>query len=223
MAREKKYASLNDPLVAAAVGGLLCYKAWNDALYQFRQIRTKFVTSREHDPKEDDAFALWIKGYALTDAQTAEGYKGNFAAIKAVKLVDDMYGIIATKLDTALDTHPQRKRDDKDTPNWMHPVLRSIQKGKVYESFDEAYNEILLLQQTFPKVAIPGSDSLQLMVYERPKGGKGGVRRYNFKIMPKPDGGWVIKPQNKPLRVIKPARKTVGAFTDRLKTPRKKL
>ncbi len=187
MADKRKLATITNPMIEAATGGLFRFKEKTKALEKLEAISKHFVTAR-NQPGDSDTLRLWIKGYALTDKERKQGYRGHFALLSCIRVDDTRWTITATKEAVDLKQHPERKRSYGAQPDWGHPILREIKKQKQYATIEEAEEYFIQLHEAFPDASIPGHGKLYLMVYERLRNPAMPVQKYIFKIIPAVEG-----------------------------------
>ncbi len=196
-----------------------------EAINQLEIIGKNFITSRSQIKNEvHPSLNLWIKGYGISEADELQGMIGQFAIISYKKL-QDHWVLYATELPTDIKLHPQRKQIKRDNPNWGHPVLRSIRKGKVYKTLAEAESELALLHKEFPKVSIPNPNKLYIMIYCSDRPAKERMVKHIITIKPAEDGSYILNcEENKP-RLKKPKtqenQQVRGYFTAKVALGRK--
>ena len=176
----RKYATLRHPTIEAVVGGHYRYKEKAHAIARLNSIRDHFILSKEQpaSTSANPVIVLWIKGYAVTEAEAQEGYTGHFAQMQLAKRKDGTFTLSATKLTKPLTNHPQKKRPAAKHPNWGHPIMRAVKRGKLYTTLEAAQEELDRLHLEFPEVTIPGNGKLYLIIYEK----RPGIARPTHKI-----------------------------------------
>jgi hypothetical protein len=93
-------------------------------------------------------------------------------------------------------------------PNWGHPVLRNIDKKRIYLTIEDALADMALLQQEYPHVSVPGNHCLFIAVYGRVEDKKGKrVKRYVLEIEPVPEGGYHLIAKEKKQKPKSPRNK----------------
>ncbi len=191
---QRKYATANHPTIEALVHGLYRYKDRAQAVTRFKHIVDHFVLSKDQPESTADepAALFWIKGFSVSEAETAKGFTGHFAEMRIVRLPDGLYSLTATKIDKAIANHPQKKRLKSKHPNWGHPVMRAVKKKKVYSSIEEANAELELLHLEFPEVSIPGQAKLYIIIYEKREGISRPTHKIALEIKANDGGGFVI-------------------------------
>lgn len=181
----KTYASIEIPTVAAAVDGLLRLETEAQAVAFLENIAEHHILSREQVPAAKKlTLTLWIRGYDITPAEKKEGALGNFATL-AYKQVNKRWTIYPTKLLLPPEKHPQRKYVARGShPNWGHPILKAIQKGKLYQAIEDAQADLQRIHEQYPTSTIPTKQKLYVMVFTRVKG----------KPSASPIEKWVLEP-----------------------------
>ncbi len=94
--------------------------------------------------------------------------------------------MFATKLNVELARHPQQQRRKTSHPNWGHPILRLIEKGRRYDTLAEAERDLQLLHEEYPTTTIPLGNKLNIMVYSAKYGNN--VRKFVLEIKSDGDG-----------------------------------
>ena len=191
--KAKRYASVNNPTINAVLHKLFRLPDEQEARDRLELIRSHFIVSTKQigNPAHPSVH-LWIKGYEVTPEEKAKGIIGNFAVISYQKL-EEKWVLAMTKLDTPIDIHPQRQQVLRDNPNWGHPVLRAIRKGKHYKTLDEAQSELNLLHEHFPKVTIPNMGKLYIMIYCSDRPAKQRMVKHILTIKLEPDATYSIE------------------------------
>lgn len=183
MNTEQRYATTRSPMIEAVIGEHFKLKDEPMAVARMETIRNEFITSKQQiENPEYPSIVLWIKGYAVSDDEKKQGYIGNYAVITYKKTDDGKVTLYANKVDSELSYHPQKKRSQTRHPNWGHPILRSIQKGRIYESIDDARGELEQLHEEYPETSIPLTNKLYLMIYSRKGKEKPKVTKFVLEI-----------------------------------------
>lgn len=183
----RRNASLNNPTIAAIVEGGYRFANEEQALNQLNAVRDFFTISRQQqEGLKDGQIILWIKSYALTPEEKQGGYTGNFAIISVVKRDKGKFSLEAVKLESELKYHPERRRPKHKHPNWGHPILRAIQKGRKFKAVEDAQAELTRLHEEFPECTIPLSTKLYLIIYSRKD--KPPVQKFVLEIQPSKEG-----------------------------------
>jgi hypothetical protein len=189
---KRKYATAVHPSIEAVLAGLYRYKTREQAQERIKALGENFVLSKEQ-PNEKDVILMWIKGFAVTEEEEKEGFTGHFARIAIQETDEGKFTVTAARHDIPLEVHPQKKRVIMRHPNWGHPVLRSSKRGRVYETMEDAQNELLLLHEEFPEVSIPGVGKMYIIVYGRKEGSKKPIHKIAIEIQPDKEGkGFIL-------------------------------
>jgi hypothetical protein len=186
---QRKYATAVNPSIHAVLKGLYRFATEKQATDRLRQLKEHFVTSKRAGASGE--VTLWIRGYAVTEAEEAEGFMGHFAQIGVVKK-GDKFTLRAEKKPEPLATHPQRKRPKQSHPDWGHPILRGIKKKRIFETMEEASHELMRLHEEFPEISIPAETQLMIILYEKLEGIKSPVQKYKFEVKAMQEGGFII-------------------------------
>ncbi len=184
----KRLATEKNPTIEAVTNGLFRLSNEKQALEKIEALKDNFiVSSKLPASKIDGAIKLWIRGYKITEEEEKNGYLGNYAEIKPLKLADGKYTIVAAKLDIKLKYHPQRKRPKQKHPDWGHPCMRLIKKENVFETIEDAQAVLGQLHEEFPNISIPAVNKLFVIIYSKAE--KPPVQKYILEIVPNKDGG----------------------------------
>lgn len=217
---ERTYATIKHPTVEALVHGLYKYVDRQQAIARLEGIRSNFVMSKDSQATDaqNPSALFWIKGYGLNEAELTAGFTGHFCRMEIATNAKGQFTLSATKVEVPLEKHPQKKRVAAKHPNWGHPVMRSIKKGKVYPTLDAAANELELLHLEYPQVSIPGVNKLYLIIYEKREGIKQPTRKIALELTAR-DAGFIIvcKDNEKTSKV--PASKQPPAAIGSASTP----
>lgn len=212
--RQRVYASMYNPTINAAVKSLFTFETERQAQARIKQIKHDFVTSKQGDnchpvfimksgnnnQKDhttqrvlgDNRVIIWIEDFALSKEKKLLGYKGNFAILSIAPKDGNRFTIVATKIDAELKFHPQRHRPKGKHPDWGHPILRDIQKKRIYFSLEEASGELARLHADYPTISIPAEHRLLIIIYGKSFGEK-PFKKYKFIVRPLPDGTFIIE------------------------------
>ena len=223
-----KYASVNNPVIAAAIQGLYSFTNQIQAKKFLKQIIDHHIISKVPEKLDNEA-TMWIKGYELSEEQKYEGYKGNFGIFRVVQKDRTKFTIAVEKIEVEIKNHPVREYKKKDNPNWGHPVLRAIKKKKIYNKIEDAQRDLLFLQEEFPMVSIPAAGKLYTMIYEK-VGDKSKVNKYVLELQNTPEGKYFISfklNDSKKTSHVTPSTKSaepqaVGEFTSKILLKRNK-
>jgi len=206
--KQRKYATANHPTIEALVHGLYRYTDRKQAVSRFKNITEHFVLSKDQPESttETPVALLWIKGYGLTPEEEAQGFTGHFCEMKLGLTGKGQHTLVATKIDKPISVHPQKKRLQSKHPNWGHPVMRAVKKGKVYTTLDAASAELELLHTEFPEVSIPGINKLYIIIYEKREGVKQPTHKIALELVAK-DAGFIIVSRDNEKGASAPASK----------------
>lgn len=187
--KQKKYATVHNPTINAVLKALYSFASEEQALQHIDKLKENFVTSKQS--KTPNTALIWVGGYELTEEEKEQGSTGNFALI-SYKKSGDRYKLYATKISSDPAHQPHRKRPKKEHPDWGHPILRDIRKGRLFESMEQAFAELMRLHEEFPNISIPSDNGLLIILYEKVEGEKLPVQKYKFKIEITPAGEYFI-------------------------------
>jgi hypothetical protein len=194
-----KYANIKNPNIEAVAEGRFRFANKAQAVERLEVFRENFILSRKHpDSNKKESIILWIRGYSITPEEFDKGYLGNYALFSIHEAGESKFTLQATKLDSELKYHPQRHRPKRQHPNWGHPVMRGIKKGKRYPSIEAAEADLQKLHEEFPTVSIPANAKLYTMVFSRQDDSKNPVKKYVLEIESTKEGDFIIvsKPNN---------------------------
>ncbi len=190
--KQRAYASVENPTINAAIKSLYSFVEQSQALARLAQIKRDFVTSRQvKTAKNSNSFILWVSGFAISEAEAEQGYKGNFALFSVMPR-EGKFTISAKKIESELKFHPQSKRVKRKHPDWGHPILRDIKKKRLYFSMDEAVGELIRLHEEYPETSIPSEFGLLIIIYGKELAEDVPVQKYKFSVRPLADGTFVI-------------------------------
>lgn len=191
--KTRKVAWAEHPLVEAVVKQLYRFSEPDQALRRLEQLQSYFEISSSQETKDGLQLRLWIKGFGLTDDDHKKGYLGHYALVRPRKVAEGHIILLAEKDEVPLEKHPQKQRPKQKHPNWGHPILRGIQKKKVYTQLVEAQSELDKLHREFPDTSIPNVNKLHIMIYSKEQGGKGNpTKKVTLEIKSTPDGKFQI-------------------------------
>jgi len=186
---EKPYANIQNPTIEASVNGLFRLETENQAKEKLDILREHFILSKQQIETEDNpSVILWIKGYDVSPEEKKKGYLGNFAAVSYKKTPNGKFTLYATKMEAEPKYHPQRIRQKSRHPNWGHPILRSIKKGRIFESVEDVQQELQTLHEEFPDISIPCLKKMYIMIYSKEHGQKSPVQKYVLEIKTRKEG-----------------------------------
>lgn len=195
-ARNKpKYATIKNPTIEAILGEHFRFASPEQAQARLESLREAFIVSKL--PAEVDAtpleLKLWIRGYGLSSESREAGYIGNYAKFEVKQLDKGKWTIAPVLLSVDKKYHPQRRQTPKRHPNWGHPIMRDIQKGRVHKTIESAQNELVRLHEAFPEVSIPLTNKMYIMVYRKvQEEGKPPVEKWVLEIKALDAGGFHI-------------------------------
>jgi hypothetical protein len=200
----------------------------DSAVRRLEALSRQFILSR-HQPPEgqypDPAIIFWIRGFAVTEEEAQQGYTGHYCLVRVEPMAPSSpaatgtnhqastrYQLTAAKLPSELSIHPQIQRPKSRHPNWGHPVLRSVKKGKVYFTLDEVQAEFEQLHGDYPDCSILCTHKLYTIIYSKQHEGN-PAQKYVLEPIPDRDGlGYII--EAKPNQYIKPASLKPGQSTE---------
>lgn len=190
----RKYATIKHPSVEALVHGRYRYKDKKQALARFKTITDYFVLSKEQpqSTKDNPVSVFWIKGFAVEEKETNAGFIGHFARMEIKTLESGLFTLTASKVERALTAHPQKIRPTSKHPNWGHPVMRAVKRGKHYATIEAAQSELDMLHLEFPEVSIPGQGKIYIIIYEKREGIKQPTHKIAVEITVRPEGGFIL-------------------------------
>ena len=148
-----KFASMDDPAVAAIAEGRFRFATDIQALGMLQRVARQFVLAKDSPAITTDAppaVKLWIKDYAITEEEKAKGHRGNYAEIRIKRIEGGRYSLVAKKLELDAKFHPERERPKSRHPNWGHPIMRAVKTGKIYPSLEVARRQLVLLHEEYP-------------------------------------------------------------------------
>lgn len=193
----KKLADVGFPTIAAVLDGLLRLGNAQQAEDFLNKIAEHFVLSKTQIKTEtqNPSIILWIRDYDLTPQEIERGYTGNFAAISYKKL-GEKWTLYPTKIFVELKLHPHRKYTNTQThPNWAHPIMKEIRKGKTYKTLEAAQADLAKIHEQFPTATIPTKECLYVMVFSRAENKDKPVQKYILEPKKKADGSFTIDVQ----------------------------
>lgn len=186
-----KYATIKNPTIEAILGEHFRFANKEQAQGRLEALREVFITSKlpadvDTNPLE---LKLWIRGYGLSAESREQGYIGNYARIEVKPLDKGKWTLTPVLLNIDKRFHPQRRQTPKRHPNWGHPIMRDIQKGRVHKTIESAQSELMRLHEAFPEVSIPLTNKMYIMIYQKvEQEGQPPIRKWVLEIKPTPDG-----------------------------------
>lgn len=190
-----RYANALTPQMAAAVNGLWRFASQQAAVEKLKRITAAVVVVKQEEPDETQV-TLWMRDFELTPEDEAAGYLGHYATLRVEAIKGDEdghYTIVASKLDRPLKNHPLRKRKAARCPNWGHPILRAIKKGKNYPTVEAAQADLTALQLEYPETTIPAANKLFLMIFSRRETPEQPIKKYVLEIKNLQGGGFTME------------------------------
>jgi len=193
-----RVATLSHPLIGAVVSGKLKFANEEQALKRFQEILKKFLIARHQEENlANNKVRLWIKDYEISAEAAEKGFRGNYAEISVI-LKHKRYSLQAVKVDVELNLHPQKSRPKSDIPDWGDRILRKLQKEHHFATLEEANAIFNQLHEAYPKTSLPGDNQLLMMIYRKAENPKLSIKKYKFKIVVAPEGGYkIIYEENK--------------------------
>ena len=190
--KQRRYATTRQPTIAAIMQGTFRFASKEQAMGHIEILQNSFVLSRQSQEESDDRVILWIRGYEVTPKEKKQGYTGNYALVSISKVDGDKFTLKATKLESELKYHPQRKRPSHNHPNWGHPILRAVKKKRIYATVEEAQKELQLLHEEFPQTTIPLTTKLYTIIYSRQQEPPAKKFVLEIKVQEGDEGGYYI-------------------------------
>ncbi len=204
-----RYANALTPQMAAAVNGLWRFTSEAVAIAKLARITASVVTVRQEE-EDPTAVELWLRNFELAPEEEEQGYLGHYARLAVTRMEDEdgHYTISATKLERPLKNHPLRKRRPARCPNWGHPILRAIQKGKTYPTIETVQADLEALQIEYPETTIPAANKLYLMIFSRRETPEQPIKKYVLEIKNLQGGGFTLECRENDYVARSPATKT---------------
>ncbi len=164
-----KYATIKNPTIEAIIGEHFRFSSPEQAQARLDALREVFIVSKLPDDVDPNPLELklWIRGYGLSAESREQGYIGNYARFEVKRADKGKWTIAPVLLNVDKRYHPQRRQTPKRHPNWGHPIMRDIQKGRVHKTIESAQNELRRLHEAFPEVSIPLTNKMYIMVYQK--------------------------------------------------------
>jgi hypothetical protein len=228
MESKPRIATVQDPTIAAVVGGFFRFESQDIAAARLAWIGQHFIRAKNPEGEEAGALRLWISGFAVMADEKKQGFRGHYARLTLAAIDSGCFTLKAEKIPVELSRHPQKQRPAAPHPNWGHPVMRAVETGKAYSSITVARAELIALHQEFPEATIPGKDMLHVMVYNRKTAAEGAaspIQKLTIAIKAMADGGAKLVVKKKTMRkVAKPSDSEApqGKFTTMIKQRQKK-
>jgi hypothetical protein len=188
-----RYASATNKHIAPVINRLYRFHEAAKAQQKLDYIQKQFTISNQQlEDHPEPHFILWVGDYDVSDAEAEEGYMGHYALFSYEELEDGTYTLCASKIETELKYHPRRKRKKTPMPNFGHPLLRKVKRGKIYATIEEITADLQALHLEYPDTTIPGENKLFLMIFSRAHEGN-PVQRYVLKMVHVQGGGFTFE------------------------------
>lgn len=191
-----KYATIKNPTIEAILGENFRFANEAQALARIESLRDTFIVSPLPKNIDDNslAFKLWIRGYGLTSEAREAGYIGNYARFEIKPVDNGKFTLAAVLVSVDKKYHPQRRQTAKRHPNWGHPIMRDIQKGRVHKTVESAQTELTRLHEMFPEVSIPLTNKMYIMVYRKQEDeSQNPIQKWVLEIKALDTGGFKIE------------------------------
>ncbi len=215
--KRKYYAKVSQPLVEAVVNGLFAFEKKEQAIARLKDFKTTYHLSKdqpEQKGKQLEALRLWIADYDVSEDEIKKGYCGHYALVTIKKKKDGKFSLVATKELTDIKLHPHKKFPKKKHAGWSHPIMRAIKRGKKFDDAATAQHVLAQLHEEYPETSVPGTDKLNIIVYERQDDGSPPVIKYQM-IVKEIDGGqFIIEPFKDPRKKGPPPMKQTESPTE---------
>jgi hypothetical protein len=225
--QKRGYASLKSEFIQAITGEHFRLASVTQAKVKLEMLAEQFVQSRSRPAElQKDAVFLWIRDYEVTEEERKQGFKGHFAVIfykeiAALRGEKPKYTLYATKIPIELKIHPQKGRKKTSHPNWGHPILRAIKKGKSYQNIEAAERDLQLIHEEYPTTTIPLGNKLNVMIYSKLY--DSSVKKHVLEIKSTAEGIFTVTIQEREVRTKMPAgikpKKVAAASTDTASSP----
>ncbi len=215
-----RYATANDATIEAVIHEMFRFTSIEQAKARLKAINETFITSKHQfdsvPEAKENTLILWIKGYSVTEEEDEQGFYGHYAMVAIKEIKGGKYTLHATKLESELKRHPQRKLVKQKHPNWGHPVLRKLKAGKeLFTKIEEAQKLLERLHEDFPEVSIPTPTKLHLMIYSAAS--KPAVKKHVLEIKASPSGGFIIECRESEIKKKLDKKKSVNQSKPRIK------
>jgi hypothetical protein len=177
------HATLKNPTIEAILGGHFRFATAEQAQTRLESLRESFMVAKPTQGEAEDGIKLWIRGFGMTAEAREAGYLGNFAQLRVARADGEKWTITATLLNIDKKFHPERRQVAQKFPNWGHPILRDVLKGRIHQTAEAAQGELQRLHEAFPEVTIPLATKQYIMVYRKSAGeGKSPVEKWVLEI-----------------------------------------
>lgn len=186
-----RYAHIDDRDIRAIADGLHSFKSKSEALAKLTKLANMYIISKENENLGDNELHLWIDGFEVTPEERNNSLIGNYGLIRVIE-ADDLF-VLELEKDVRGSGHPHRKRKMRHHPDFGHPLLRLVRKGRAkYTTEIEAQEALKRMYMDYPNVCIPANNFLRLylMIFSRAHEGS-PVKKYilNTEVI---DGSFVI-------------------------------
>lgn len=175
---DRKIACTFNPIFEKIINGTAIFETKEEAENEVERLKGIYAFSKKLSKNGQEI--LWIRGYEISAEEEKEGYFGHFAEIHLGEKADGKFILEARKKNIELNSHPQRKRVIRRNPDWGHPALRSIKKGKLFNSKDEILAVFQQIATEYPETASIKDESLSCLVYSKKE--KPFIKKYIFNI-----------------------------------------
>ena len=163
-----RFFNIHNIKFSALKEGTLRYSTLAQAQNELNSLKTQYITSRKSEPNKTSFIIFWIYNYELTEEEIEQGYIGNFAKIMIKMLANKLYTLVIEKFPEEVRCHPQKKRDTHHLhPNFGHPIIRSVKKGKKYQNEKDAQYQLERLHIEHPSTIPATRNKLYLMIYSK--------------------------------------------------------
>lgn len=213
---KKHYAFVEHETVQAMLHSLFRFKSLEQAQLITNRFALEFTLAPKlSDPLDKKSFALWVRGFEITEDEQKLGYLGNFGRITIHRLPTGKWTLSLTKIDAPLNKHPQRKPVPRRHPNMGHPVIRAASRAKSWPSMQEAAAQLMKLHEEFPEISVPGLNKLKIMTYVKSEKGVSPVKRLELQVVKRGEGDYILDIRSnlrKPAPILpppKPASETI--------------
>ncbi len=183
--KPRPLATADNPVIQAILGERFRFPTKEQAIARLSSVRSQFPTIEDvkafqeegHDTNAihmdlniTETVTIWIRNYNVSLEEEKQDFIGNYAQITIKKLEDltGYYTLTVQKLEMPIEDHPQKRMRKQAHPNWGHYIIRGTNGKKIYQSQEEARNDLAKLHFEFPDTSIPATeDKVHLIVYDR--------------------------------------------------------
>jgi hypothetical protein len=189
-----RYAFIKHPIIAAVANELFRFADEEQAKRKMQSIEDMFITSRHTAPDPTvNTHILWVRGWEVSEEEKAQGFLGHYAILSVKPREKKGYTLCFTKLASELKTHPEKRREVRPHPDWGHPTLRAARNKRVYESEEDAFNDLMRLHEHYPEISTPGLNSLIIPIYYKGKNDDNPVKRHKLLIRRQGPNAYIIE------------------------------